>query len=294
MLALAGWVGGLWDHGVDEPPGGSKVDRVADVVLAGMQGSKFWCEVAARTMTQSATAVGWPAPLVTVSNDGYDWDHAVTEVWSNQFQKWFAIDTDFNVVYEVDGVPLSSFELVNRRDALVESGELRVRQIAPVKPFFVARFGSRMPSVLRQLELFRYAHIDMRNDWVTRKLPRGSPAGGDLATWRTNSADLEPLLTVIPTVDEASLFDWPVNVLQIIPRQIESEDEQIFLELSLRGYSPYFATFELATNNGDWTAVSPDGAVELFLPTGSNTVRARIKTTNGGVGPETSVEFNLD
>ena len=185
MLKLGAWVGTRWDHGVDPVPGGSQVHQVADVIAAGEAGSKFSCEIASRTLVHTATALGWPARLVTASRDGYTWEHAVAELWSNQFEKWFLIDADFNLVYEAEGVPLSAFELSHEGPRLQDANKLLVRPIAAAKP-------SLPPQDL--MAFYAYIHVDLRNDWSSRRLPRGSPAGGDLATWWTVRPTFGPVL----------------------------------------------------------------------------------------------------
>ena len=115
------------------PTAHGKHDPLA-ILKTGQAGAAYWCEIAAHTMTQAATSLGFIARLVTLSRDGYDWSHAVTELWSNEFRKWVLFDTDFNVVYEDDGVPLSAAELVDlNRDH--EQGRVTFNHFAPSKPF---------------------------------------------------------------------------------------------------------------------------------------------------------------
>jgi hypothetical protein len=134
MVNVFHWLGTLFDHGSDDVPGGNIAFHPVDVVEAGARGSRFWCEIAAKMTVHAATALGWPARLMTASRDGYRWEHALAEVWSNQFNKWFVVDTDYNVIYEANGVPLSGYELCHFGPELQRQGALHVRSIAPVKP----------------------------------------------------------------------------------------------------------------------------------------------------------------
>ena len=291
ILSLANWVGSLFDHGRDIPPGGYKVDRVADVVSAGKMGAKFWCEVAARIMTHTATAMGWPARLVTISRDGYDWNHAVTEVWSNQFEKWFQIDTDFNVVYEISGVPQSVFDLVTLRDSGESLSDLKIRKIAPAKRHFLERDGVNYYEALLALELFNYAHIDMRTDWATRKLSRGSPAGGDLATRRFGGKGIGPLLTAIPEYDDYQDINWPLNSTAVLPRDLtSSQGLDATLNIGVTTYSPYFRAFEYSLNDGDWLRTTK-GEIHVRLARGYNRAQFRVITQNGSRGPVSSLDL---
>src|ERR1700730_6625402 len=107
MLKLGAWVGTRWNHGSDPLAGARDACNPAAIVAAGARGAKDWCEIAARTPGHAASSLGWPARVITASRDGYTWEHAIAELWSDDFGKWFAMDTDFNVVYESNGIPLS-------------------------------------------------------------------------------------------------------------------------------------------------------------------------------------------
>lgn len=201
QLKLAAWVGTRFEHGTDEVPGGRQVCDPVAVFQAGQNGARFWCEIAAYSMIHAASAVGWPARMITASTDGHNWEHAVAELWSTQHKKWFVVDTDFNVVFEYNGVPLSAWELVHDAPQLKQSGQLTVRRFAKFKEGLV-------PQDL--LRLYAYAHADYRTDWCTRPLRQASPAGGDLNTRWTSRSGHEPKLTPIARASTRAEFDQAV------------------------------------------------------------------------------------
>lgn len=284
MLALFAWLGTRWDHGADPVPGGLSSSPPAEIIAAGERGARFWCEVCARVTVQAATALGWPARLITASSDGYRWEHALAEVWSNQFNKWFLVDTDYNIVYEARGVPLSAYEMCHLGPELQASGVLKVRRFAPLK---------RSLREVDLLRLYRYVHLDLRNDWYSRRLQQGSPAGGDLATWWTGRADLGPLLTSKNRVDSQELFDWPVNATEIHASEVRELDAGRYLiALALRGYSPYFRRFLIRVDQGAWLA-APDARGRFELMRGRHVLETRIESINGDLGPVASVEILL-
>ena len=275
MLRLGAWVGTRWDHGTDAVPGGSAILNPTAVIQAGAQGAKFWCEIAAKTLVLAAISLGWAARLTTTSRDGYTWEHAVAEVWSNQFRKWFVIDPDFNIVYEVDGVPLSAFELCHRGIELAQANRLSTRLIAPTKlslPF------------TDLLAFYAYAHIEMRTDWHTRRLRRGSPAGGDLQTWRTARRDFKPLLTARIRQDDSLRFDWPINTVMVAACRLERCEECATFHLALIGYCPYFKTFQARLNDGEWQE-SASGLFQFALTPGHHALFTRVVTSSGAFGP---------
>lgn len=209
QLALATWVGTRFDHGTNEPPGGRQVCDPVSVVESGTKGARYWCEVAAYTMVHAAQAMGWPARMITGSTDGYTWEHAVAELWSNEHRKWFVVDTDFNVIFENGGVPLSAWELVHDAPALRKAGRLVTRRLARLKEGLVPQ------DVLR---FFAYAHVDYRADWCSRRLRRASPAGGDLNTLWTARPGREPPLTSIPRAHRREQFEFdPTSIASALP-----------------------------------------------------------------------------
>lgn len=266
ILKLAGWIGEQFDHGTNPVVGGSKVCEPVKLIEAGRRGGKYWCEIAARLMVHAAASVGLPGRMVTASTDGYTWEHAVAEIWSNEFGKWFVVDPDFNIVYEHDGVPQSATELVQFGKARKEAGTLRVRRLAPSKP-------SIPPG--DALFVYRYVHVDMRNDWCTRSLRKGSPAGGDLATrWYAGKDISERLLTAKVRVPNAEGLASEVNNLISIPLDASGS------RVALLAFSPYFSHFELDRGSG-WI----NAGKEVVL-TKTDRVRARATTEFGWHGPE--------
>lgn len=284
MLQLGAWLGTRWDHGTDEVPGGTQVCRLAQVVKAGEGGARFWCEIAAKTAIQAATALGWPARLVTASRDGYTWEHAVAELWSNQFAKWFVMDTDFNVVFESSGIPLSAFELSHQGEQLRASQQLNVRSIAQPK--------KSLP-LIDLLPFYSYIHIDMRNDWCSRPLRPASPAGGDLATWWTSRPSLDHIVTAKRRVDDPTTFNWSVNSVAMYALGARSvSKERIWVEIELTGYSPDFMAFEVSFDSEKWRQLDQPRYL-LDVATGEHVLRGRMVTLHQKPGPLSELRFNL-
>jgi len=276
MLRLGAWLGGLFDHGADALRDRQNQISPVEVIRAGKAGKRYWCEVAARLTVHAATALGWQARLVTASRTGYIWDHAVAELWSNQFRRWFVLDTDFNVIYETDGVPLSAFELCLFGRGLQQAQRLVIRQVAPPKP-------SLPPADL--VPYYAYVHIDMRNDWNSRFLRAGSPVGGDLSTWWTARPTMGPVLTAKVRVNRQDVFNWLLNVVSMHALGIVDQPggaRQI--RVGLTAYSPSFKTFEVAVDDGPWSD-EPTGEALVPANSGHHTVRARVMTKAGFPGP---------
>ncbi|MFZ4759985.1 MAG: hypothetical protein ACOYLX_17605 [Burkholderiaceae bacterium] len=274
QLRLASWIATRFDHGTDEVPGGRQVCDPVSVILAGREKKRFWCEIAARTLAHAAAALGWPARVITASERGYRWDHAVTELWSNQFDKWYVIDADFNAVLEVDGVPMSAWEIVHDGPGLARRNRVHQRPIAPTKAGLV-------PTDL--VELFQYVHVDLRTDWCSRTLRKGSPVGGDRATWWTARPERGPIFGPRRHVLDKAQFEWPVNHVTLTAEGPGERPERVHLAT----YSPVFDHFEWRVDGGRWLPISGPAPV----PAGASRVEARVVTARGDVGPISTLEL---
>ncbi len=285
QLALGRWAGTRFPHRMDvRPPDYPWFDPVL-LLDASARGEAYWCEIAARLTVYAAASVGWPARIAVVSRvGGSPYDHAVAELWSNQFRKWYVLDTDYNHVFEVEGRPLSAFELCHAGPELAAAGKLSLRRFAPVK--------EGVDPTRDQIPYFAYVHVDLRNDWLSRRLRPGSPAGGDRNTLWTRREGTPDLLTFRQREDEQDAFDWPVNSVEL--RALAATDSpggSVTIRLGFRAYAPYFEGFALSVDHGDWARV--DGAVrEVVLAPGTHEVAARV-LTRGGPGPPASVRLEV-
>lgn len=273
MMRLAAWIGTRFEHGTDEPPGGHNVCDPVGVIEAGRREYRFWCEIAARTLVHAAAAVGWPARMITVSEHGYRWDHAVAELWSNEFDKWFVVDPDFNLVFEAGGVPMSAWEMVHDAPRLAREGRFVERRFAREKE------GLNPTDFV---DLYQYVHVDLRTDWCTRTLARGSPAGGDRSTWWTARPGRGPLFTASVRTDRRDAFDWPVNRVSVA-----ADDSASPRAVRLSTYSPVFSHFEHRFGNGPWQRTPDDG--QIGIGPGAGTLQARVVTVRGDRGPLATV-----
>lgn len=288
MLRVGEWIGSRWDHGLSDVPGGKNHFAPIDVIEAGTRGRRFWCEIAAKLTVQVASAMAWPARYVGMSKAGHGFKsdrHAVAELWSNRFDKWFVLDTDFNVVFESDGIPMSAYELCKMGSDLQTAGRLRIRNLGAPKP--------SLP-LIDTIPYYRYIFIDLRNDWYTRRLRQGSPAGGDLSTWWTARQCEEPVLTLKKRVDKMEDFNWPVNRLLIFLRRLVNEtgSENSLMEIELKGYAPYFTQFQVSLDDNPWQGIDDD-VFRFAVSSGPHALKARMVLLNQSFGPTSSVQFEL-
>src|SRR5260370_16599708 len=106
------------------------------------------------------------------------------------------------LVDERGGTPPPPYALSLRDPRLQKAGKLAYRRLGNPK------------AGLRNIDLipfYTYVHVDMRSDWSSRKLKRGSPAGGDLATWWTARSRFRWLFTPNLPATDPLRSDCPPN-----------------------------------------------------------------------------------
>ncbi len=112
ILHLLKWTNNRWAHsGSNEP---SKSNTIT-ILKEANEGKKFRCVeygIVLRTVLASNDMKARTLSLKTrdVENTKYGAGHVLTEVWSTQFNKWFMLDAQFNVVPVLNNVPLNAVE----------------------------------------------------------------------------------------------------------------------------------------------------------------------------------------
>jgi hypothetical protein len=157
---LQDWVNSQWPDGTPDPYPPWNALTVLDWIRSGK--TEGFCAQYAQVFLQSLAAVGFTARYVEIGSRDNPYAHYVTEVWSNEFDKWMVIDPDFNLHFERAGVPLSAIEI---HDALVSS------TLGDVTPVYGApRPGHAAPAgwPLRTAELYYYVRYHLDANHLTR------------------------------------------------------------------------------------------------------------------------------
>ena len=115
ILHLLKWTNNRWTHnGSNEP---SKSNTIT-ILKEASEGKKFRCVeygIVLRTVLASNDIKARTLGLKTrdVETTKYGAGHVLTEVWSTQFNKWFMLDAQFNIVPVLDNIPLNAVEFQN-------------------------------------------------------------------------------------------------------------------------------------------------------------------------------------
>jgi hypothetical protein len=92
------------------PQGALEIFKAVD------EGHTFYCKHYAESLASCAAAMGWIDRTIglRVGNRAHGSgapEHATTEIWSNQYNKWVLFDPTYALYVERDGVPLSGWEV---------------------------------------------------------------------------------------------------------------------------------------------------------------------------------------
>ena len=112
ILQLLNWTNSRWAHNGSNRP--SKSNAIT-ILKEADEGKKFRCVeygIVLRSVLASnglnARTLGLQTKDVEVTRFGAG--HVLTEVWSTQYNKWFMLDAQFNVVPVLDNIPLNAVE----------------------------------------------------------------------------------------------------------------------------------------------------------------------------------------
>ena len=115
MLHLLNWTNGRFRHDGSNKP---SQPNTLTILREASEGSRFTCveyAMVLRTVLASHDFEARVVGLMTkdVETTRYGAGHVLTEVWSNQHNKWFLLDPQFNIVPYLDNVPLNAVEFQN-------------------------------------------------------------------------------------------------------------------------------------------------------------------------------------
>lgn len=286
IVAIGNWVHSRWVHGTSGRDFFQPAGFNADIILSRAQlGDTFWCHVYSMTFIQVAAALGFQARLVSLTIDGYGSSdmHSVAEAWCNFFNKWVAIDIDFNIWYERDSVPMSVLEI---HDAVI-SNNIDILNVVkgknrPPDP----EFESRIPLLF---EYYRYFYIDMRNDWLSNPYFRSHPASSDKATLFWLDRRLPPVLNLFPKTDDCKQLYWKLNWTFMV---FQKDGDRCGLNILLYTLTPNFSHYEVIVNDKDKTTLVDD---YIFWPlsVGRNSIAVYSVNLSGHCGVKSEISIDV-
>jgi hypothetical protein len=180
-IRLRDWIKSLFPHHIPYRMPEWNALLILDRGSRGVE--HFICVHYSVSLVQCCLALGLPARMINLHRGLSDHyrigdeavadppvdEHVVAEVWSSDLDKWVMMDTDFDVHYQRDGVPLSAWE-IHEAFAADELAKIEPQR-GPHSLSFNA-YGEKLPD---EDDFFAtglpayYAHVTvlMRNDFLS-------------------------------------------------------------------------------------------------------------------------------
>lgn len=253
-------------------------------------------------------ALGYQARHINIHSEGES-GHEVTEVWSNQLNKWIYMDSTRDYYYydPETGIPFNLLEIHNllakqmprvetwKRPFAPEMGEeivskLKVGQRQGNNPFPIQGGGGT-----HILEIMGHFRIIPRNDFLSNPLPVPVHTGDTMWGW---DGFLNWYDDIFPKRDEyqrytnrASDFYQPLNQAKVYLTETEKAG---VLKVEIDAFTPGgFESFLVSSNDGEWMS-RKQNLWDWELQSGLNIIKARTKNVRGILGPvsELHVMYN--
>lgn len=294
LVHVQDWVNAQWPDGTPDPYPPWNALTVLDWIRSGR--TSGFCAQYSQVFLQALASLGYSARYIEIGSRDNPYAHYLTEVWSNDYNKWVVMDADYNLHFERQGVPLSALEV---HEALVSSALDDVVTVAGT-----ARPGHATPSMwpLRTAELYYYVRYHLTADHLTR--PDADPANrfDDMVEFtdpKVPAWETSPVVSVFPKVpvtrrrvSDARIVAGPLNQVQLSVRSAA----KAFVALDVRDnvlqrdhyeYRVYAAgSAPPAWVSTRWRTLT------LRMPDGGGTVEVRGVNVRGVAGPVSTLTID--
>lgn len=293
ILKVKDWVAAQWAFSMPVPYPPWDALTILDWIRDGVTGG--FCGQYSQVFLQSLAALGIPARYVEIGTPDVPFLHFTTEVWSNDYNKWVAIDPTFDNYFARGGVPLSVLEV---RDALLDRRLDDVDVVlgsAPQGPLSPFDWPERSAGLYYYVRYHLNANhlsapdehpFDRFNDMVEWLDGRTVP-------WHVSTVPSEYphyLLTERSTGDRA-LVDWRPNQVWITARQSGSMNVSLDLQHSVLHFSHYeWRTIDRSGHATPWQTTTA-ASVTWSLDSAQRVAEVRGVNVKGVVGPVSSVQL---
>ncbi|MEX0700762.1 MAG: transglutaminase-like domain-containing protein [Planctomycetales bacterium] len=275
------------------PNGTPKVQvRHAEEILdAAAKGEAFWCTYYAISMAECAQALGWQCRKIAIGRL-HDPEtkvagnhHGITEIWSNQFGKWIAMDAHFDFHTEKNGLPLSAWEV---RAEWLKDGGKSIDHIAGPPATAAKKLRLRTnwdrpgeDESSTYFWVYYEDHAIAPDSPASQRLIFPQDAANAGRTWYQRSGEAgEPGLIehigyrrqkFLPTERLEDVYST-VGVVEI--RTAEAAADSGSIRLVLDSHCPNQTGYEVARDGGGWTPF--DGNSATWKPkSGANVLKLR-------------------
>ena len=265
------------------------------------EGHCLFCNL---TLIAALTAFGYPARWVNISSK-HTYGHEVTEVWSNDFDKWVFLDAtrDYYMHHPDSGIPLGLIEIGARVAEVLPAPvtwdnpiqhQVTKEQVVPGPVRVVYRQPDHGGPVFGAAEtfedLYMIGHLQMplRNDFSSRPRPvprRLTSNWGSDQFYVWTSVAYPPKLEYAHDTSRPQDWEPRLNQAQVALLQTDART----LAVTVDTVTPWLDVFEVKVDGEDWVPqAEPQWAWPLHE--GLNHLAVRVRNRFGVRGPEARVE----
>jgi len=264
------------------------------------------CLYSNQALIGALLSFGYQARHINIHSEAVS-GHEVTEVWSNEFNKWIYMDATRDYYYfdPQTGIPLNLLEIHNLMAPFVSRVETWQRPFVPEEGPKVA---AQVPVGIREgknpfpaaedgrhiLEMMGHFRIIPRNDFLTNPLPIPVHTGATMWGWDgfLNSYDEKfPKRWEYQRYSDRELdFYEPLNQAEVTLQ--ETADRGV-LKVEIDTFTPSFDAFLVRTDEGTW-AERKESSWTWALKPGKNRLEARVRNARGVLGPLSALEVTYN
>jgi len=253
-------------------------------------------------------SLGYQARHINIHSEGES-GHEVTEVWSNELNKWIYMDATRDYYYydPETGIPFNLLEIHNLLAAKMPRKEDWKRPFAPeigkelVKGLNVGQRQGNNPFSIQEgggthiLEIMGHFRIIPRNDFLSNPLPVPVHTGDTMWGW---DGFLNWYDEIFPKrheyqrySDRASDFYQPLNQAKI---SLMETDKSGMLKVIVDSFIPGGADGLLVKVNEENWQTQNQTVWNWQLLAGLNTIKVRTKNTRGILGPVSEIQVSYN
>jgi hypothetical protein len=270
------------------------------------------CLYPTQALIGALLSMGYQARHININSEGMS-GHEVTEVWSNEFNKWIYLDPTIDTYYfdPETGVPLNLLEIHNLLVKQMPRTETWKRPFSPdIGKEVVSRIkvgmrqGNNPYSIINSkgdnggswaLETMGHFRIIPRNDFLSNPLP--VPVHTGETAWGWNGF-LNWYDDTFPKRDEfqkytnrATDFYQPLNQAKVF---LTETNEPGVLQVQVDKFSPGgFDTFLVSINEGSWVTQNKS-TWDWHLRSGLNRIQVCTRNTRGIAGPVSDIQVTYN
>jgi hypothetical protein len=264
------------------------------------------CSYSNMALQGALLAMGYQARFININSEAIS-GHEVTEVWSNEFNKWFYLDATRDYYYfdSETGLPLNLLEIHNRLAEKLPRIETWQRPFAPeigskvVQQIKIGmREGDNPVSIVDDgyqiIRTMGYFRFPWRNDFLSHPLPIPIAQGYTMWGWDgyLNHYDEKfPKRTEFQRQSNRFVdFYEPLNQAQVF---LSETRQKGVLKVEVNTFTPGFETFFVRINDEEWTA-QKNAAWSWKLKAGLNQIDVRVRTIEGVLGPISCIKVTFN